>query len=1151
MSLGTRNGGKALALLFAAVLLAPALQAASAADPQATAAVEPADTANETVTPPGETDEPQLYLDVGQLQAAPQDGIIPVKDILTVRDLPRNNHEPCGPSSSCLPVDGPQFVDEHGDEMFGDLRMESNIRIVSPDNAAGASQQSAGGPSTLSDDAADGWSLIVEQDNSVRMDNGSRLLLKNGSTLLARENAAVEIPGLVSDGGDTVTISGDELVQLTVDGEDVLRIQNTDGTANILGANETNAATDGTVGVIIAGGGTGSSPNEATDDFATISGGSGNQAGDGDADTTDAGWATVAGGQDNTASGAYSHAAGHAATAAHDGAYVWSDSDASGLSSTGPDQYLIDAAGGVGVGTDAPASALSVEGDVTPATNASHALGSQDLRWTDLFLDSVIHHNGNLTFVDSTGETTATLTPDGNLTVPTTLEAGRLVGNGSGLTGVQASDLANDSVTSAAVVDGEIVSADLDNASVTAPKIGLSCTDGQVIKQANGSWGCGDDADTDTTYDAGTGLTLTGTTFENDLGTSIESSEITDGTLVAADADSTSLQERIAAVCSSGSSIREIAQDGTVTCETDDDTTYTAGTGLTLTGTEFANALGDSIESGEIADGTILFADLDQNGCADEEVMAWNGTSNAWECASTTSGDITAVTAGSGLDGGGTSGDVSLSVNTSQTQSRVTGACGTDESIDTINQDGTVACEIDDDTTYTGGIGITVTSSDTIENDLGDSIETSEVTDGTLVAADADSTSLQERVTGSCATNQSIDTINQDGTVACETDDDTTYTAGDGLELNSGAFELQQDCSSEQILQFQPPEGDWACADDQDTTYSAGDGLDLSGTTFQLDQSCASDEFLRWGGTSWGCSTETGDIESVSAGTGLNGGGTSGDVSLDVDTSAIQERVTGTCGNGSAIDSVASDGSVTCETDDDTLADLNCSTDQIARYDGTQWVCEDDTMPERPEAGNQIERFDADRDARLDLLGSGPVCYHDSDGDNSTDAGEPLYVDTDAGGCGEGVEVLDLRLTDVANQHEAFTLVRITDGDFGDSLTRYEFADTLDTLAVYDADGDNQFTVGDTLYIDGDGDGSVSAGDYRWTEYQGHAAGTLVASGDSDVNLGLRDEGDVLDGVFSMWDIDADDQLSLGDQLYLDLEDAGSVTIPDIRLIDL
>ncbi|MEW5875913.1 MAG: tail fiber domain-containing protein [Candidatus Zixiibacteriota bacterium] len=116
----------------------------------------------------------------------------------------------------------------------------------------------------------------------------------------------------------------------------------TGGSANRIGQPGVNAlaarafATDSVIGGTVVGG----VENTASGDFAT-----------------------VAGGYRNEALAYAAFAAGSGAHALHSGSFVWADSSDT-MSSTGPDQFLIQANGGVGIGTDSPSEQLEVAGTV-------------------------------------------------------------------------------------------------------------------------------------------------------------------------------------------------------------------------------------------------------------------------------------------------------------------------------------------------------------------------------------------------------------------------------------------------------------------------------------------------------------------------------------------------------------------------------------------------------------------------------------------------------------------------------------------------------------------------------------------------------------------------------------------------------------------
>ena len=211
---------------------------------------------------------------------------------------------------------------------------------------------------------------------------------------------------------------------------------------NLLGGHTANSVTTGATGVTIGGGGTGAYPNTITDDHGTVGGGQGNRAGNNAGPTTDASYATVSGGNGNqaggasatvsggsaniasgwlatvsggagnvasgevssvpggsanTAAGAYSFAAGWQAKANHQGTFVWADSIGTEYASTEPDQFLIRAAGGVGIGTNSPMAQLDVGGSIhasgTIASGGSIIIdGTADKISTDANLELHVAH---------------------------------------------------------------------------------------------------------------------------------------------------------------------------------------------------------------------------------------------------------------------------------------------------------------------------------------------------------------------------------------------------------------------------------------------------------------------------------------------------------------------------------------------------------------------------------------------------------------------------------------------------------------------------------------------------------------------------------------------------------------------------------------
>ncbi len=129
--------------------------------------------------------------------------------------------------------------------------------------------------------------------------------------------------------------------------------------------------------------------------------------------------------------------------------------------------------------------------------------------------------------------------------------------------------------------------------------------------------------------------------------------------------------------------------------------------------------------------------------------------------------DDTTYRAGAGM----TLIDGLFEVNSSVIQQRVGGSCSVGASIRAISNDGSVVCEVDDDTVYGAGLGLRL--------------------DGPTFSVATDI--MQRRVAGICPVGRSIRAIDADGNVTCEGGGDiTAVIAGPGLTggSESGAATL-------------------------------------------------------------------------------------------------------------------------------------------------------------------------------------------------------------------------------------------------------------------------------------------------------------------------------------------------------------------------
>ena len=264
-----------------------------------------------------------------------------------------------------------------------------------------------------------------------------------------------------------------------------------------------------------------------------------------------------------------------------------------------------------------------------------------------------------------------------------------------------------------------------------------------------------------------------------------------------------------------------------------------------------------TVDSGSIG-GTTLDS-LEAAGCMTGQLPQFDAASG-WGCFSPAAGTVYSAGAGLNIDASSV-----FSVDSMLVQTRVTSTCVAGEAIQTINEDGSVICETDDDTTYLAGTGLALDGATNTFN-----------VDQTQIEAWANGVDNDTTYTAGAGIDISAGVVSLIDTV----DDDTTYTAGTGINIAGGVVSLVD-------------------TTDNDTTYSNGVGLDLAAGVFSVNQSQVE---------AWADGVDDDTMYSAGAGLALDAGN-----QFSVDATQTQRRVTGSCVVGAAIRTINEDGTVVCD----------------------------------------------------------------------------------------------------------------------------------------------------------------------------------------------------------------------------------------------
>ncbi|MCI0634500.1 MAG: hypothetical protein L0206_11385, partial [Actinobacteria bacterium] len=299
----------------------------------------------------------------------------------------------------------------------------------------------------------------------------------------------------------------------------------------------------------------------------------------------------------------------------------------------------------------------------------------------------------------------------------------RRIDTGAGLTGGPITtegtlSVATGGIVTGMVADGAVTEGKLAFDPATQAELDAYVPDWNDL--SNVPAGFADGIDDDTTYTAGAGLSLAGTAFS---------------------ADTAYLQRRVATGCAAGSSVREIAGDGAVTCEDDTDT--------------------DTNTLAELA-------------CSTGEIAKWNGAS--WACAADVDTDTDTDTLGA----------LACATGELPKWDGMTWACGSDIDTDTDTDTlGALACADGEIAKRTAGAWACAADAAGGDADLLDGLDS-----GAFLRSDADDTYTAGTLTFAAGT-----AVQVDGTIAIGADDDVD----DVLGFNGGLESLYWDDAFQEL----------------------------------------------------------------------------------------------------------------------------------------------------------------------------------------------------------------------------------------------------------------------------------------------------------------------------------------------------------------